>query len=301
LQRIRKLAIPPAWSEVWICPLAEGHLQATGRDEKNRKQYLYHPTFRTVRDEAKFAHMLEFVGALPTIRAVTEEHLSLAGLPREKVLATTVQLLESTLIRVGNGSYAKQNGSFGLTTLRGRHVGVEGSELRFRFKGKSGKLWRIKVKDRRLAKIVRQCQNLPGQQLLEYQDESGAIHNVTSSDVNAYLKDITGQEITAKDFRTWAGTVLAAATLNETGASDTKLAAKKNVNAAIRRVAAQLGNTAAICRKCYVHPAVLQAYLGGTMAPAHAPSPEITGTPSQLKPEEVFTLTLLMKAALRAG
>ncbi|HUH77874.1 MAG TPA: DNA topoisomerase IB [Devosia sp.] len=221
LQRIRSLAIPPAWSEVWICPDPNGHLQATGRDEKGRKQYLYHPRFREVQDSAKYAHLLEFGQTLPAIRAVIAEHMALSGLPRQKVLATTVHLLESTLIRVGNDDYVKQNGSFGLTTLRRRHLQLQGSELSFRFKGKSGKIWRVQLRDRRIAKILKACQDLPGQRLLQYQDESGAMHDVTSSDVNAYLKEITGADITAKDFRTWAGTVLATTALQEVGPFDT--------------------------------------------------------------------------------
>jgi DNA topoisomerase-1 len=265
LARIRSLVIPPAWTDVWICPHKDGHLQATGRDAKGRKQYKYHPQFRDVRESAKFEHMMEFARLLPGIRAKIAEHMSLRGLPREKVLATTVHLLERTLIRVGNDDYAKQNDSYGLTTLRDRHVYVNGSELRFQFKGKSGKVWRLAVKDRRVAKIVKACQELPGQELLQYIDDAGQRQDVTSGDVNAYLREITGQDITAKDFRTWAGTVLAAVALREFEAFDSGAKAKKNVRAAIERVASRLGNTPTICRKCYVHPDIVDAYLGGSL------------------------------------
>jgi DNA topoisomerase-1 len=203
LNRIRKLAVPPAYTDVWICAKANGHIQATGRDAKGRKQYRYHPDFRAVRESTKYEHMLEFAKALPAIREKIAEHMALRGLPREKVLATVVNLLETTLIRVGNDDYAKQNRSYGLTTLKNQHVAVNGSELRFQFKGKSGKVWRLKVKDRRIAKIVRACQDLPGQELFQYIDEDGERRDVTSSDVNAYLREITGRDVTAKDFRTW--------------------------------------------------------------------------------------------------
>src|SRR5215218_8318368 len=206
LKRIHSLAIPPAYTDVWICAKPNGHIQATGRDAKGRKQYRYHPAFREVRESAKYEHMMAFAAALPSIRAKLAEHMALRGLPREKVLATVVHLLENTLIRVGNDDYAKANKSYGLTTLRDPHVKVDGSELRFQFKGESGKMWRLRVKDRRVAKIVKACQDLPGQDLFQYLDENGERKDVTSADVNAYLKEITGRDITAKDFRTWAGT-----------------------------------------------------------------------------------------------
>ncbi|CAA9355741.1 MAG: DNA topoisomerase IB (poxvirus type), partial [uncultured Microvirga sp.] len=246
LKRIRKLAIPPAYTDVWICAKANGHIQATGRDAKGRKQYRYHPQFREVRESTKYEHMMTFATALPAIRAKLADHMGLRGLPREKVLATVVHLLESTLIRVGNQDYVKQNKSFGLTTLRNRHVEVDGAELKFDFKGKSGKTWRLQVKDRRVAKIVRQCQELPGQDLFQYVDESGERQAVTSADVNAYLKEISGQEITAKDFRTWAGTVLAAMALRAFETFDSDAKAKKNIRAAIESVASRLGNTPTI-------------------------------------------------------
>ena len=215
LKRIKALAIPPAWTEVWICPFADGHIQATGRDAKGRKQYRYHPRFREVRESTKYEHVVAFADALPAIREKVLEHMAFRGLPREKVLATIVHLLETTLIRVGNDDYAKQNSSYGLTTLKNRHVSVDGNEVRFRFTGKSGKQWSLRVGDRRIAKIIKACQDLPGQELLQYVDEAGSCQDVTSSDVNDYLKEITGKDITAKDFRTWAGTVLAAMALNE--------------------------------------------------------------------------------------
>jgi DNA topoisomerase I len=295
LERIRKLAIPPAWTDVWICPKANGHLQATGRDARRRKQYRYHPQFREVRESTKYEHMLEFARALPAIRTKLAEHMALRGLPRAKVLATVVHLLETTLIRVGNEDYAKENKSYGLTTLRNPHVSVDGAELRFRFKGKSGKSWRLQLKDRRVAKIVRACQELPGQKLFEYLDENGEPKEVTSSDVNAYLKEITGREVTAKDFRTWAGTVLAALALREFERADSQAATKKNLRAAIEQVAQRLGNTPTICRKCYVHPEVLAAYIEGALElniQGGAPAPE---TATALKAEEKAVLAMLEK------
>jgi DNA topoisomerase I len=295
LERIRKLAIPPAWTDVWICPKANGHLQATGRDVRGRKQYKYHALFREVRESTKYEHMMEFARALPAIRAKLAEHMALRGLPREKVLATVVHLLDTTLIRVGNGDYAKNNKSYGLTTLRNPHVKVNGSELRFQFKGKSGKTWRLQLKDRRVARIVRACQELPGQELFQYIDEEGELRNVTSADVNAYLRDITGRDITAKDFRTWAGTVLAALALQEFEAFDTQAGAKKNLRAAIERVASRLGNTPTICRKCYVHPEVLCAYTEGALLLElrDKVEAELREDLAFLKPEEAAVLGLL--------
>jgi DNA topoisomerase-1 len=295
LERIRKLAIPPAWTEVWICPRANGHLQATGRDARGRKQYRYHPQFRELRETTKYEHMLEFARALPAIRAKLAEHMALRGLPREKVLATVVHLLETTLIRVGNDDYARENKSYGLTTLRNPHVRVEGSELRFQFQGKSGKTWRLQVKDRRIAKIVRACQDLPGQRLFQYRDEAGEVRDVTSADVNAYLKEITGREITAKDFRTWAGTVMAALALQEFEAIDSQAAQKKNIRAAIERVASRLGNTPTICRKCYIHPEVLNAYVEGSLLlQVEAQGQQwLSEELAQLKPQEAAVLALL--------
>jgi DNA topoisomerase-1 len=295
LERIRKLAIPPAYEDVWICPRANGHLQATGRDARGRKQYRYHPQFREVRESTKYEHMMEFAKALPDIRAKLAEHMALRGLPREKVLATVVHLLETTLIRVGNDDYAKENKSYGLTTLRNPHVKVEGSELRFQFKGKSGKQWRLQVKDRRIAKIIRACQDLPGQRLFQYRDEDGEVREVTSADVNAYLKEVTGRDITAKDFRTWAGTVMAALALQEFEAFDSKATQKKNLKEAIERVSSRLGNTPTICRKCYVHPEVLNAYIEGKLLLEikDEVEEELRRDLPRLKPEEAAVLAML--------
>ncbi len=295
LERIRKLAIPPAYVDVWICPKANGHLQATGRDARGRKQYRYHPQFRELRESTKYEHMMEFARALPAVRAQLAAHMALRGLPREKVLATVVHLLETTLIRVGNDDYARENKSYGLTTLRNPHVKVAGSELRFQFKGKSGKTWRLQVRDRRIAKIVRACQDLPGQRLFQYKDEDGEIRDVTSADVNAYLKEITGAEITAKDFRTWAGTVMAALALREFEAFDSQAAQKKNLKAAIERVAARLGNTPTICRKCYIHPEVLNAYTEGQLLlqVKEEVEEELREDLARLRPEEAAVLAML--------
>lgn len=295
LERIRKLAVPPAWSEVWICPQANGHIQATGRDARRRKQYKYHPQFRELRESTKYDHMLEFGRALPGIRARIAADMALRGLPRAKVLATVVHLLETTLIRVGNDDYARSNKSYGLTTLRNRHVKVQGAELRFQFKGKSGKSWQLQVKDRRLAKIVRACQELPGQELFVYRDEAGEARRVTSSDVNDYLRGITGQDITAKDFRTWAGTVMAALALQEMDQADSQTAQKKAIRTAVERVAARLGNTPTICRKCYVHPEVFNAYIeGGLVLQVQRKAEQaLREELASLRPEEAAVLALL--------
>jgi DNA topoisomerase-1 len=265
LGRIRALVIPPAWSEVWICPDARGHLQATGRDARGRKQYRYHPKWREVRDETKYHRLIGFAQALPRIRRKTADHLRRAGLPREKVLATVVQLLEKTLIRVGNDEYARTNRSYGLTTMRDAHVNVSGPRVRFSFRGKSGVEHEINLNDRRLARIVKQCRDLPGYDLFQYIDEEGTRQTVGSEEVNAYLKDITGQDLTSKDFRTWAGTVLAAQLLREFEASASDAQAKKNILRAVEMVAQRLGNTKAVCRKCYIHPAIFDAYLDGSL------------------------------------
>jgi len=293
LKRIRKLAIPPAWTDVWICSKRNGHLQATGRDAKGRKQYRYHPAFREVRDATKYEHIVEFAKSLPAIRAKVKEHMGLNGLSRNKVLATIVDLMEATLIRVGNDSYAKENKSYGLTTLRNRHVAVNGSELKFHFKGKGGKIWRLQVRDRRIAKIVRACQELPGQELFQYFDESGELKNVTSSDVNSYLREITGREISAKDFRTWHGTVLAALALHEVEGFEGKSALKRNIKAAIEQVAARLGNTVTICRKCYVHPEILQAYAEGQLSLQIKDEAEQEARKDRLTPQETAVVAFL--------
>jgi len=295
LERIRTLAIPPAWTDVWICPLADGHIQATGRDARGRKQYKYHERFREIRDSNKYEHVVSFARALPGIRAKVQEHLAQRGLPRQKVLATVVQLLESTLIRVGNDDYARSNKSYGLTTLKNRHADVNGSEVRFRFTGKGGKQWSLKVKDRRIARIIRQCQELPGQELIQYLDDDGKPQDVTSNDVNDYLREITGLDITAKDFRTWAGTVLAAMALQEFKSFDSDAQAKRNLRQAIERVAARLGNTPTICRKCYIHPDVINSYLDGNLAleiKAEVES-ELREGVGGLEPEEAAVLAML--------
>jgi DNA topoisomerase-1 len=261
LKRIRALAIPPAWRQVWIAPSPDAHLQAAGRDAKGRKQYRYHPDFVAIRDADKYAHLVEFAQGLPALRRRLKTDLKRKGMPREKVLAGIVTLLEETLIRVGNEDYARQNHSYGLTTLRNSHVKVRGGTLRFLFTGKSGKRWDLSLRDRRIANIVRACQELPGQHLFEYRDGEGGVHPVTSTDVNAYLKEISGKDITAKDFRTWAGTVEAAKAF----AGITGPATKKSVRQVVAKVAARLGNTVAVCRKCYIHPAVIEAFEEGRL------------------------------------
>jgi DNA topoisomerase-1 len=263
LLRIKRLAIPPAWTHVWICPSPNGHIQATGCDARRRKQYRYHERWREVRDENKYERMALFGAALAKIRKRVEHDLGLPGLPREKVLATVVQLLERTFIRVGNEEYARENRSFGLTTMHDRHVEVKGSHLRFRFRGKRGIHHQVDITDRRIARIISRLQDLSGQELFQYVDDDGELRDVTSQEVNTYLKEITGQDFTAKDFRTWGGTVLAAIALKAVGAFETKKQAKANVKNAINAVSKVLGNTPAICRKCYVHPAVLESYLDG--------------------------------------
>ena len=265
LKRIRALAIPPAWTDVWICPSPQGHIQATGRDYRGRKQYRYHARWAESRDETKFERILTFAKILPKIRRAMRRHMSRQRLGREKVLATVVYLLETTLIRVGNAEYARTNGSYGLTTLKDRHVSFAGPEAKFRFRGKTGKEWRVSVHDRRIARIVKGCQDLPGQHLFQYEDDDGTVRPITSSDVNAYLRDIAGENISAKDFRTWAGTVLAAVALAEFEAVDSASAAKQNVRRAIESVANRLGNTPTICRKCYVHPEIFNGYLDGDL------------------------------------
>ena len=265
LTRIRSLVLPPAWTDVWISSNPRGHLQATGRDARGRKQYRYHAKWRKVRDETKYGRMVAFGQALAVIRRRTDADLRRPGLPREKVLAAVVRLLEKTFIRVGNDEYARDNHSFGLTTMRDGHVRITGSKVRFIFRGKSGVEHELALDDRRLARIVKQCRDLPGQELFQYRDEDGKVVDIGSADVNAYLQQITGKDFTSKDFRTWAGTVLAAQLLRDFEEVDSDARAKKNVVAAIEQVAKRLGNTRAVCRKCYVHPAVIDAYMDGTM------------------------------------
>lgn len=297
LKRIKSLVIPPAWTEVWICSQANGHLQATGRDARGRKQYRYHPKWRNVRDEVKYERMINFGKALPTIREEVDKALKLPGLPREKMLATIVYLLEATMMRVGNEEYARTNKSFGLTTLRNRHVKVDGSDVEFKFRGKSGVYHKIHVHDRRLARIIRSTRDLPGQELFQYIDEEGETHSIDSSDVNEYLRTITGEDYTAKDFRTWSGTVLAALALQEFEKFDSETQAKKNIVRAIESVAEKLGNTPSICRKCYVHPAVLDAYLEGSVLDAMRERTEqhLSEDLHALQPEEAAVLAMLQQ------
>jgi DNA topoisomerase-1 len=289
LARIRSIVIPPAWVDVWISPTANGHLQATGRDARGRKQSRYHPRWRTTRDESKYEHMLHFAKALPALRRRVDHDLKLPGLPREKVLATIVRLMELTYIRIGNETYARENKSYGLTTLRRRHVRIRGAKLIFNFKGKSGVEHTIDVTDRRLAAIVRACYETPGYELFDYVDDDGNTHAIDSTDVNAYLHDITQQHFTAKDFRTWAGSVLASSLLSACEACNNPTKLKKNIVETVKSVAAQLGNTPSVCRKCYIHPAVLEKYLDAT---SKSPSSVLRKTRG-LRAEEDALLHLL--------
>jgi DNA topoisomerase-1 len=294
LARIRALAIPPAWRDVWICSRPEGHIQAVGFDARGRKQYRYHAEFRQMREGAKFEHLATFAEALPALRERVARDMAERGLGRDKVLATVVHLLETTMIRVGNRAYERENHSYGLTTLREDQVQVDGAALRFTFTGKSGRLWRLDVRDRRVATIVRACQHLPGQELFAYVDDDGDQQTITSCDVNAYLKRTTGRDITAKDFRTWAASVMAAKALAEAGPAESPAQAAKIVRAAIRDVAARLGNTPTVCRASYVHPAIIEAYVNGrrTFDPGSEPS---TGAKAGqgLRPEEYAVLNFL--------
>jgi DNA topoisomerase-1 len=301
LARIRSLAIPPAWRRVWICADPNGHIQAVGEDDRGRRQYRYHPRFREVRDGVKFEHMMGFAEALPALRRRVGMDMAKPGLGREKVLATVVHLLETTMIRVGNVAYAKENKSYGLTTLLVRHVKVDGAELRFHFKGKSGKIWRLSLKDRRVARTLKSCQELPGQRLFQYVDAEGRRQAVTSADVNAYLKDVSGAEITAKDFRTWTGTVLAAMALAELEQADSQARAKKNITQAIETVASRLGNTPTICRKCYVHPEVINAYLDGNLLLEVQKDIDarLSDDLTTLRPEEAAVLSFLRARVAR--
>ncbi len=293
-KRIKGLAIPPSWTDVWICARTDGHIQATGRDIKGRKQYRYHSRYRAVRDETKFDRMLLFSQLLPKIRNRVERDLSRSGLPRDKVLATVVRLLEKTLIRVGNDEYAKENRSFGLTTMRRRHVEVSGSKLRFEFRGKSGVQRTVAITDRRLADIVQHCQTLPGQELFKYLDDDGRRQDVDSGDINEYLREITGHEVTAKDFRTWAGTMYAATTLRDIGPANTQKEAKANVVRAVDKVSERLGNTRAVCRNYYVHPRIIEAYMNGSTVPlASETDPKRRRPKAALRSDELAVLQFL--------
>jgi DNA topoisomerase-1 len=300
LLRIKSIVIPPAWTDVWICPIPNGHLQATGRDARGRKQSRYHPAWRTTRDDAKYQHMIAFGAALPAIRTHVAHDLALPGLPREKVLATILRLMETTYIRVGNEAYARENHSYGLTTLRRRHVTIDGASLTFRFKGKSGVTHSINLSDRRLARIVKACHDTPGYELFDYLDHDGNPHAIGSTDVNAYLDAITpsNSHFTAKDFRTWAGTVLACTLLRACEARDspTQSQLKKDIVTAIKSVSQRLGNTPSVCRKCYVHPAILESYLSNSMPMLlkKLPPSQTTATHGLL-PDELAMLHLLQK------
>jgi DNA topoisomerase I len=298
LQRIRLLGIPPAWRDVWVCPLDHGHLQATGRDERGRKQHLYHPRWREIRDQTKFDRLMDFAHALPGIRMRLKGDLGRKGFCREKILATVVRLLEVSLIRVGNDEYARDNKSYGLTTMRDRHASVRGAKIKFEFRGKSGREHVVEVEDRHVASIVRACQDLPGQELFQYLDEEGQKRDVGSGDVNDYLREISGRDFTAKDFRTWAGTVSAASALRQLGPVDSEADARKNVAASVKTAAQSLGNTPAVCRKSYIHPAVIEAYLDGSLIPKlNARKSERWSTSSRrLRPEEAAVLRFLKGA-----
>ncbi len=297
LARLKSLAIPPAWQDVWISPHANGHIQATGRDARGRKQYRYHARWRLVRDDAKYLRMISFARALPGIRRVVEEDLKRPGLHRQKVLAAVVHLLQTTFMRVGNDEYAKQNQSFGLTTLRHRHVRVDGSDVLFRFRGKSGVQHDIKLHDPYVARIIRKMRELPGQELFQYVDDDGQRHCIDSGDVNAYLREAAGEDFSAKDFRTWAGTVLATLALQAFERVDSQAQAKQNVVRAIENVARRLGNTPSICRKCYVHPAVIESYLDGSFAERleERVQTELVEELQDLSPEEAAVLALLQQ------
>jgi len=297
LKRIRSLAIPPAWTDVWICKRPNGHLQATGRDARGRKQYRYHPDWREARDENKYERLIDFAEVLPRVRKRVSRHLKRRGLPREKVLATIVKMLETTLVRVGNDEYVKSNRSFGLTTMKDGHAKINGAKIRLEFRGKSGKRHEIDLRDERLARIVQQCQDLPGQELFQYIDANDQVRDVTSGDVNEYLRQISGGDFTAKDFRTWAGTALAARALHEFEDFDSQAAAKRNITRAIERVAQRLGNTTAICRKCYVHPAIIDAYLDRSLVKVvkQRTEKELRESLSSLTSEEAAVLALLQQ------
>ena len=301
LRRFRALVIPPAWTDVWICADPDGHLQVTARDARGRKQYRYHQRFRARQDESKFDRMLALSDVLWKIRERVERDIALPGLARDKIMATVVWLLERTLIRIGTDEYAKENNSFGLTTMRRRHVAVAGAKVDFEFRGKSGIEHSVSITDRRIAKIVQECQELPGWELFKYIDDEGRKQSVEASDINAYLRDITGREVTAKDFRTWAGTMLAAEALREMGRAPTKKQAEKNIVAAVDRTKAKLGNTRSVCRKYYIHPVLIEAYLAGdVMPPAGTKEWKPRGPErGKLRRHEAETLAFLTERAAR--
>ena len=301
VQRIRSLGIPPAWTNVWICPKPDGHIQATGRDARGRKQYRYHPHWREVCDETKYTRMITFGESLPLLRERVAHDLSLPGLPHKKVLAVVIWLLDTTAIRVGNEEYARENGSYGLTTLRNRHVNITGSNIRFHFRGKSGKDHTVTVRNRRLANIIRRCQDLPGHELFQYIDDDGKRRTIESSDVNDYLQEVTGQNFTAKDFRTWSGTVFATDALQKLGEFETQTEAKKNVTQAIKVAAEHLGNTPTICRKCYVHPEIINAYMDNALLNSLQQQHEQATANAfhDLHPDEMAVLTFLKECLVQ--
>lgn len=293
LQRIESLVIPPAWTDVWICRDANGHLQATGRDARGRKQYRYHARFREARDETKYDRLFAFAAALPKIRGQVERDLRRQGLSREKVLAAVVRLLEQTLIRVGNEEYSRLNQSFGLTTLRDGHARIRGAQVQFNFRGKSGKEHAVSISDRRLARIVKRCRDIPGEELFQYLDADGERHAIDSADVNDYLRAIAGDDFTAKDFRTFAGTVLAAVALAEAGPGHNQSASKRAVVDAIKQASERLGNTPTVCRKCYVHPGILDAYLRGSVVSRVRLS--AVSSSAKLRPDERAVINFLRR------
>ena len=294
--RFESLVIPPAWTDVWISVYPEGHIQATGRDDKGRKQYIYHPLWEQIRNQAKFNRMVAFGESLPAIREQVDEDLARRKLSREKVVAIVVRLLEETLIRIGNREYARRNSSFGLTTLQAEHLDISGSKLHFTFRGKSGKDQDVELRDRRMARLIRRCQELPGQELFQYIDDEGIHQSIRSTDVNEYLRNTTGLDFSAKDFRTWGGTVLAAVELYEAGPGNTKTETNRKVVAAVKAVAEALGNTPAICRKYYIHPSILSAYEDNSLFPVMGRSLlEIEVTPTGLSPQEAAVLEILRK------
>jgi len=296
-QRFDALAVPPAWTDVWICPDPNGHLQATGRDEKGRKQFIYHPRWQEVRNQTKFNRLPAFGELLPVIRTRTDQDLKAAGLPRHKVLAAMVQLLEMTLIRVGNQEYAHKNDAYGLTTLQDDHIEVNGSKLHFEFTGKSGKQQSVDLRDRKLARIVQQCKELPGYELFQYVDENDEHQVLDSGDVNAYLREITGEDITAKYFRTWGGTLHAFRALVEVGPAETATEIKRNITAAVKHTARQLHNTTTICRQYYIHPGLFEAYQSGELFEMLNDLPPVDETPYALRDDEAALITVLRKLA----
>ena len=295
--RINALAIPPAWTDVWICPSPNGHLQATGRDARGRKQYRYHPRWREVRDEIKYGRMIAFGEALPKIRRRVDRDIARRSLSKPRVVATVVRLLDETSIRVGNDEYARENNSFGLTTMRKRHVDVEGSRIMFRFRGKGGKLSDVDVRDPRVARVLRRCEGLPGQHLFQYIDDDGDVQDVDSDDVNDYLREVTGENFTAKDFRTWSGTVLAAWALEELGEAGSPTQAKRQVVRAVESVAKELGNTPAVSRSSYVHPQVIETHLEGNLTRelGEKANRKVAEGLHELTPQEAAVLALLRR------